>query len=116
MVLDDRFPRDHPGRISVADADGRLDAAFSGLTARFVLVRPDRLIAAVFEPDRIDRVANSLHRFAPCPSAEGCVPAAGQHPERLGHEHAGQQAAEAGRPVTVRRTTSVSEIRGRPPL
>ncbi|MFJ9377230.1 bifunctional 3-(3-hydroxy-phenyl)propionate/3-hydroxycinnamic acid hydroxylase [Streptomyces sp. NPDC101455] len=112
VVLDDRFPRDHPGRTSIADADGRLDAAFSRLTARFVLVRPDRLIAAVFEPDQIERVANSLHRFAPHPGAEVHVPATEQHPSRIGDENAGRQSAEPERSVTVSRTPSVSETRG----
>ncbi|MFF4659060.1 hypothetical protein [Streptomyces sp. NPDC001381] len=62
VCLDDRAPRDHVGRTGIADADGRLDAHFAGLAGRFVLVRPDRLVAAVFTPDRAGDVAARLRR------------------------------------------------------
>ncbi|GAA3901777.1 bifunctional 3-(3-hydroxy-phenyl)propionate/3-hydroxycinnamic acid hydroxylase [Streptomyces lacrimifluminis] len=60
VCLDDRAPRDHVGRTGIADADGRLDALFAGLAGHFVLVRPDRLVAAVFSPDRAESVATEL--------------------------------------------------------
>ncbi|MFD4604624.1 bifunctional 3-(3-hydroxy-phenyl)propionate/3-hydroxycinnamic acid hydroxylase [Streptomyces sp. NPDC058464] len=65
LVLDDRTPREHPGREGIADSDGRAEALFSRLAGRFVLVRPDRLVAAVFTPEETGRVAQHLDRFAP---------------------------------------------------
>jgi 3-(3-hydroxy-phenyl)propionate hydroxylase len=62
VCLDDRAPRDHVGRTGIADADGRLDALFAQLTGHFVLVRPDKLVAAVFTPDRAGRVAAELRQ------------------------------------------------------
>ncbi|MGW4214474.1 bifunctional 3-(3-hydroxy-phenyl)propionate/3-hydroxycinnamic acid hydroxylase [Lentzea sp. NPDC004789] len=64
VFSDDRAPRDQAGRVGIADADGRLDALFAGLTGHFVLVRPDRLVAAVFPPDRSGHVGAQLRRFA----------------------------------------------------
>ncbi|WP_329351925.1 bifunctional 3-(3-hydroxy-phenyl)propionate/3-hydroxycinnamic acid hydroxylase [Streptomyces sp. NBC_01261] len=113
VVLNDRAPRDHPGRTGIADADGRLDAAFGGLDGRFVLVRPDRLIAAVFEPDQSDRVSHSLGRFAPRPSADPCVPPT-EHSTWIGHKNAGQQTAQPDRPVAGPGTKSVPQTQGGP--
>ncbi|KUN58552.1 bifunctional 3-(3-hydroxy-phenyl)propionate/3-hydroxycinnamic acid hydroxylase [Streptomyces griseorubiginosus] len=64
VFLDDRTPRDRAGRTGIADADGRLDALLAGLTGSFVLVRPDRFVAAVFTPDRAQYVGVTLRRFA----------------------------------------------------
>ncbi|WP_031480862.1 bifunctional 3-(3-hydroxy-phenyl)propionate/3-hydroxycinnamic acid hydroxylase [Streptomyces bicolor] len=64
VFLDDRTPRDRAGRTGIADADGRLDALLAGLTGSFVLVRPDRFVAAVFAPDRAQYVGVTLRRFA----------------------------------------------------
>ncbi|MFC0039065.1 bifunctional 3-(3-hydroxy-phenyl)propionate/3-hydroxycinnamic acid hydroxylase [Actinomadura rayongensis] len=50
VALDERLPRPNPGRRAVADADGRLQAALASARGRFVLVKPDRYIAAVFSP------------------------------------------------------------------
>ncbi|MHC3475208.1 bifunctional 3-(3-hydroxy-phenyl)propionate/3-hydroxycinnamic acid hydroxylase [Streptomyces sp. 7R007] len=69
VFLDDRTPRDRAGRTGIADADGRLDTLFAGLNGSFVLVRPDRFVAAVFAPDRAEYVGLTLRRFArPCPA------------------------------------------------
>ncbi|MDH6219612.1 bifunctional 3-(3-hydroxy-phenyl)propionate/3-hydroxycinnamic acid hydroxylase [Streptomyces pseudovenezuelae] len=62
VCLDDRAPQDHAGRTGIADADGRLDALFARLAGHFVLVRPDRLVAAVFTPGRAGRAAAELRR------------------------------------------------------
>ncbi|MET9914710.1 bifunctional 3-(3-hydroxy-phenyl)propionate/3-hydroxycinnamic acid hydroxylase [Streptomyces sp. NPDC006476] len=67
VSLDDRAPRERAGRVGIADADGRLDALFTGLTGSFVLVRPDRLVAAVFRPDQAAHVDAELRRFAARP-------------------------------------------------
>ncbi|SPF02803.1 bifunctional 3-(3-hydroxy-phenyl)propionate/3-hydroxycinnamic acid hydroxylase [Streptomyces sp. MA5143a] len=67
VFLDDRAPRDRAGRVGIADADGRLDALLTRLTGSFVLVRPDRLVAAVFTPDRAGLVGTELRRCAARP-------------------------------------------------
>jgi 3-(3-hydroxy-phenyl)propionate hydroxylase len=63
VYLDDRAARDHIGRTGIADADGRLDALFAGLAGHFVLVRPDRLVAAVFTANQAGPVAAQLRRL-----------------------------------------------------
>ncbi|GAA3767631.1 bifunctional 3-(3-hydroxy-phenyl)propionate/3-hydroxycinnamic acid hydroxylase [Streptomyces phyllanthi] len=68
--LDDRAPRDGADRVGIADADGRLDALFTGLTGSFVLVRPDRLVAAVFTSDRAADVGAQLRTFAARPRTD----------------------------------------------
>ncbi|MET7568449.1 FAD-dependent monooxygenase [Streptomyces sp. NPDC005492] len=67
VFLDDRTPRDRDGRTGIADADGRLDALFIGLTGSFVLVRPDRLVGAVFTPARAAHVGAELRQFTTHP-------------------------------------------------
>nr|WP_051182851.1 bifunctional 3-(3-hydroxy-phenyl)propionate/3-hydroxycinnamic acid hydroxylase [Nocardia vinacea] len=73
VVLGDRVPRPGSGRTAVADYDGRLDALFGELAGSFVLVRPDRLVAAVFAPAEAERVGGRLGRFV----VPGPVPASG---------------------------------------
>ncbi|BBC35013.1 3-(3-hydroxy-phenyl)propionate hydroxylase, FAD/NAD(P)-binding [Streptomyces graminofaciens] len=75
VFLDDRAPRDRAGRTGIADADGRLEALFAGVTRHFVLVRPDRLVAAVFTPDRAQYVGAELRRFAARPLTATVPPA-----------------------------------------
>ncbi|WP_404819002.1 FAD-dependent monooxygenase [Streptomyces phaeolivaceus] len=75
--LGDRAPRDRDGRTGIADADGRLDTLFAALTGHFVLVRPDRVVAAVFTPDRAGLVGTRLRH------ATG----AGGHPRTHLHPH-----------------------------
>ncbi|MQY06606.1 bifunctional 3-(3-hydroxy-phenyl)propionate/3-hydroxycinnamic acid hydroxylase [Actinomadura macrotermitis] len=60
--LGERLPRPRGERQAVADADGRLEAALAGARGRFVLVKPDRYIAAVFPPDQAARVGAALAR------------------------------------------------------
>jgi len=60
VVLDDRAPRARAGRAAIADADGRLEALFAGLTGQFVLLRPDRIVAAVFRPADAELVGTRL--------------------------------------------------------
>ncbi|MFJ8108383.1 bifunctional 3-(3-hydroxy-phenyl)propionate/3-hydroxycinnamic acid hydroxylase [Streptomyces sp. NPDC096132] len=81
VYLEDRAPRDRDGRVGIADADGRLDALLTGLAGHFVLVRPDRLVAAVFTPDRAGHVAAELRRLttdggttAPAPATPPAAP------------------------------------------
>ena len=65
VALDDRAPRDRAGRAGIADADGRLQAVCAGLTGQFLLVRPDRLVAAVFAPAQAERVGAALRGWHP---------------------------------------------------
>jgi 3-(3-hydroxy-phenyl)propionate hydroxylase len=75
VVLDDRAPRARSGRAAIADADGQLDAIFCGMAGHFVLVRPDRLAAAVFTPAEADEVAARLSRYAATSRLTTHVPA-----------------------------------------
>ncbi|MFK4099309.1 bifunctional 3-(3-hydroxy-phenyl)propionate/3-hydroxycinnamic acid hydroxylase [Streptomyces sp. NPDC019531] len=67
VFLDDRTARDRAGRTGIADADGRLDALFAGLTGSFVLVRPDRLVSAVFTPALAAYAGAELRHYAARP-------------------------------------------------
>lgn len=60
VALGDRMPPTTGVREAVADADGRLEAALSTARNRFVLVKPDRYIAAVLGPQDIPAVAAAL--------------------------------------------------------
>ncbi|TDD40152.1 bifunctional 3-(3-hydroxy-phenyl)propionate/3-hydroxycinnamic acid hydroxylase [Actinomadura sp. KC06] len=60
VALGDRLPRPHDERQAIADADGRLEAALAGTRGRFVLVKPDRYIAAVFSAAQAAQVATAL--------------------------------------------------------
>ncbi|MDX6741560.1 FAD-dependent monooxygenase [Actinocorallia sp. A-T 12471] len=62
VVLGERLPRATSGRRAVADADGRLAAALGSARGRFVLVKPDRYVAAVFAADDHTRVGAALSR------------------------------------------------------
>lgn len=59
-VLGDRLPESNPARLAVADADGALDAALASARGRFLLVKPDRYIAAVFTADQAARAHTEL--------------------------------------------------------
>ena len=69
VYLDDRAPRDRAGRTGIADADGRLDTALAGLTGHFVLVRPDRLVAAVFTAEQAAFAGAELRHLTGAPPA-----------------------------------------------
>ncbi|MCS0599707.1 bifunctional 3-(3-hydroxy-phenyl)propionate/3-hydroxycinnamic acid hydroxylase [Streptomyces sp. LP11] len=60
VFLGDRLPIAHPGRYAIADADGRLEEALATARNRFVLVKPDRYVAAVMKPDDIAAVSSML--------------------------------------------------------
>ena len=74
VVLGDRAPRPGPGRTAVTDFDGRLEAFLSELAGNFILVRPDRLVAAVFAPSEAERVGRHLRRFTIPAAAPGAPP------------------------------------------
>ncbi|MEV4516316.1 FAD-dependent monooxygenase [Dactylosporangium sp. NPDC049525] len=72
--LGDRLPRPAEGRQAVADADGRLQEALGSAQGQFVLVKPDRYIAAVFGPKDIRTAAEAMRKFLGQPRVEGTQP------------------------------------------
>jgi 3-(3-hydroxy-phenyl)propionate hydroxylase len=65
VALGDRAPRLRDGRSGIADADGRLEELCAGLSGQFLLVRPDRLVAAVFAPAQAEQVGAALRGSPP---------------------------------------------------
>ncbi|MFC9424322.1 bifunctional 3-(3-hydroxy-phenyl)propionate/3-hydroxycinnamic acid hydroxylase [Streptomyces sp. NPDC056987] len=63
VVLGDRLPADARPRMAFADADGRLEQVLGTARNRFVLVKPDRYVAAVMGPDDIRPLAARLSRL-----------------------------------------------------
>jgi 3-(3-hydroxy-phenyl)propionate hydroxylase len=61
--LDDVSPPLTPGRSSIADFDGRLQTVFGASRGRFLIVRPDRVIAAEFAPNRTAAVAGVVAKW-----------------------------------------------------
>ncbi len=80
VYLDDRAPRDRAGRAGIADADGRLDALLAPLTGHFVLIRPDRVVAAVFTPARAGLTGARLRRVTGAGAHPSETPAPPPHP------------------------------------
>jgi 3-(3-hydroxy-phenyl)propionate hydroxylase len=74
VALGDRAPRIRDGRTGIADADGRLEDALGGLAGHVVLVRPDRLVTAVFPVHRAAQVAAALRPYLTTPTPEIPVP------------------------------------------
>lgn len=62
VQLGDRLPRPSERYLSVADADGGLERAVGGERGRFVVVKPDRYVAAVFGAASATAVAAALRR------------------------------------------------------
>lgn len=58
----DRFPGDDPRWPRVADFDGALRRVFAAYAAKFLLVRPDRFVAAVFPSSLSGAVSADLGR------------------------------------------------------
>ena len=63
VTLGDRLPTTGP-RPAIGDVDGALDRALGSATGRFVLVRPDRYVAAVVRPDQIATIDRLLGEHA----------------------------------------------------
>lgn len=98
VALEDRAPRERQGRAAIADADGQLDAVFGDVTGHFVLVRPDRVVAAVFAATRAAEVAASLRRYLSVPAVPTAAPAGTEPtPAREGHTPLTEQADQGAR-------------------
>lgn len=63
LALGDRMPRAAQGRRACTDADGQLESFFRAMSGHFVLVRPDRFIAAIFTAAESGRVMGELATF-----------------------------------------------------
>ncbi|MFC8824239.1 FAD-dependent monooxygenase [Streptomyces sp. NPDC057137] len=70
VLLGDRLPSAGGSRTAVADADRGLEEALGAARNRFVLVKPDRYIAAVMGPGDIPAVAAALRRVLPVAGGE----------------------------------------------
>jgi 3-(3-hydroxy-phenyl)propionate hydroxylase len=70
VVIGDRALGRLTDRSEITDAGGELRAFLQDLAGHFLLVRPDRLIAAVFPPQRAAQVGHELRRFAVAPTTD----------------------------------------------
>lgn len=75
VVLGDRLPHERSDRTAIADADGRLEAALAPAAGLFVLVRPDRYVAAVCSPH--DLLSMIRHLLVAVPPSEAPSPRRG---------------------------------------
>jgi 3-(3-hydroxy-phenyl)propionate hydroxylase len=71
----DYSPVPAPGRHALTDLDGGVLKSFCPLQGRFALVRPDRVVAAVFAAAAADAVLATLHGWFLDPAAIGPVAA-----------------------------------------
>jgi 3-(3-hydroxy-phenyl)propionate hydroxylase len=71
IALDDRLPARVEDAAALADADGLLADQLGSLRGKFVLVRPDRYVAAAFAPDRESEVADRLAALLGIPLTVG---------------------------------------------
>jgi 3-(3-hydroxy-phenyl)propionate hydroxylase len=58
--LDDRLPGGQPRRPTLVDVDSGMAAEFESYRGRFVLVRPDRFVAAACDPGGIDDMVRGV--------------------------------------------------------
>ncbi|MDO8212074.1 FAD-dependent monooxygenase [Conexibacter sp. CPCC 206217] len=68
VLLEDRFPAEG-ACTTVADLDGGVRRALAGAAGSYVLVRPDRFVAAVFAPSQFGVVARELEAVWGVPAA-----------------------------------------------
>jgi 3-(3-hydroxy-phenyl)propionate hydroxylase len=61
--LDDVSPPLIPGRRAISDYDGRLQAVFAFSRGQFLLIRPDRVIAAEFAPGQTAEIAAAIAKW-----------------------------------------------------
>jgi 3-(3-hydroxy-phenyl)propionate hydroxylase len=69
VVLEDRLPTAVGQRTAIADADGELERLMAPARGKFVLVKPDRYVAAVFAAGEIRAVASELSRWLRVPES-----------------------------------------------
>jgi len=71
LALDDRSPRTAKDRIAIADVDGALEQHLSSARGHFILVRPDRVVAAAFRPAGTAEAARALTAYTTANPPEG---------------------------------------------
>jgi 3-(3-hydroxy-phenyl)propionate hydroxylase len=71
LTLDDRSPRPTKDRTSIADVDGALGAHLSPVRGHFLLLRPDRVVAAAFRPVGTADAARALTAYTTASPPEG---------------------------------------------
>lgn len=52
-----------PGILAAKVVDDRLDAVFAGYSNRWLIVRPDRIVAAIAEPNQLEHIADEFARL-----------------------------------------------------
>jgi 3-(3-hydroxy-phenyl)propionate hydroxylase len=62
LRLDDRLPRQQPGAVQIADADGVLSKRLAEHRGCILCLRPDRVVAGMFEPAAESAFAAALQR------------------------------------------------------
>jgi 3-(3-hydroxy-phenyl)propionate hydroxylase len=87
VVLEDRLPTASGQRTAIADADGELEQLMAPARGQFVLVKPDRYVAAVFAAGDAEAVASELSTWLRVPPSSADADA--------GHGVAGQAAQPA---------------------
>lgn len=93
VALEDLLPAPAARRAAIADADGTLEELMAAVRGTFVLVKPDRYVAAVFAAGEAAAVAADLSRWF-----RAATPMAGDSGDA-----AGQPAASPLPPVRYRR-------------
>lgn len=79
VALGDRLPAASGQRPSIADADGVLEEVLAPACGKFVLVKPDRYVAAVFGAAHAADVAAELSRWLRSPLPEAAARTPGGH-------------------------------------
>jgi 3-(3-hydroxy-phenyl)propionate hydroxylase len=88
VVLEDRLPTASGQRTAIADADGELEQVMAPARGQFVLVKPDRYVAAVFAAGDAEAVASELSTWLRVPPSAAYADADAD----AGHGVAGQAA------------------------
>ncbi|AFU01767.1 bifunctional 3-(3-hydroxy-phenyl)propionate/3-hydroxycinnamic acid hydroxylase [Nocardia brasiliensis] len=68
VPIDDRMPSCAPGIGSIVDLDGRLAADLAAYRGHSVLLRPDRFVAAAWQPGRAPALTTALCAADPVPA------------------------------------------------
>jgi 3-(3-hydroxy-phenyl)propionate hydroxylase len=71
LALDDRSPRLAEGRIPISDVDGALERHLGPARGHFLLIRPDRVVAAVFQPALTANAGRALSAYTTTSPPDG---------------------------------------------
>jgi 3-(3-hydroxy-phenyl)propionate hydroxylase len=76
---DDTLPRSLPGIRVLIDVDGALRREFTPYRGRFVLIRPDHVVAAAWDPDTTPQLHSDLAPWFPAAHGTGRQPPASRY-------------------------------------